>query len=187
MGLLDSLTGASGGDPSGEVDARAVPALTSAALAMTKLGDLQGVVVAIQDDTSTTAAQATCKNGGVSFLNPNCRPAKKRKAHALRSSAARLATIEIGTEFERPVAGTNGKSIQAAGLSGAAEERPQSTAALDRAAASAMKSARHARIRQRAREPKGDGSSAFAYAYPYAQNVRQDDAHRNAQNWRWPR
>ena len=48
MGLLDSLIGASGGGASSQVDARAVPALISAALAMTRLGDLQGLVGQLQ-------------------------------------------------------------------------------------------------------------------------------------------
>ena len=147
----------------------------------------QESLVAIQDDTSTPAAQGACDDKGVAFLNPNCRPVKKRKAHALRSSSARLATIEIGTELERRAsAGIDGKSIQGGGLSSAAEELRQSTAALDRAAASAIKSARHARIRQRSGGPKGEGSSAFAYAFPYAQSVRHDDTYRDEHNWRWP-
>jgi uncharacterized protein YidB (DUF937 family) len=48
MGLFDSLIGGLSGGTSGQVDARAVPAFISVALAKTSLGDLQGVASQLQ-------------------------------------------------------------------------------------------------------------------------------------------
>jgi hypothetical protein len=147
--------------------------------------------VALQGDTSMPVAQETCKDEGVSFLNSKCGSVKKRKAHASRSAAARLATIEIGRmsfapEVGRPAsAGMNGKSAQANGGPSRQPEQlpPPSTVAVERAAVPAMKSRSHARIRERSREPKGDGSNALAFASPYAQFYRHDGMYRGERNW----
>jgi hypothetical protein len=170
--------------------------------AVAKSADSENKVspVASQDNASVPSTRGACKDEGVSFLNPNCRSVIKRKAHAPRSSAARLATIEIGripfpTEIERSAsAGMNGKSTPSAGgPSRPAQESPlPSTVGLERAAAPAMKSTRHARIRERSREPKGDGSNAFAYAFPYARYYRHEDTYRGEReafkyNWGRPR
>jgi uncharacterized protein YidB (DUF937 family) len=63
MGLLDSLTGAFSGGTSGQVEARSVPALISAALAKTGLGDLQGVVTQLQQGGLDTQVQSWLGNG----------------------------------------------------------------------------------------------------------------------------
>jgi hypothetical protein len=156
--------------------------------------------VASQGSTSAPSVQGACKDEGASFLNLKCRSGTKRKAHAARPPATRLATIEIGripvaTETQRSAsAGTNGKSTQAgAGASKPPDESPHSSnGAIEKAAVPAKKSTRHARIRERSREPSGDGSNAFAYAFPYAQYYRRDDAYRGEReaykhNWGWPR
>jgi hypothetical protein len=155
----------------------------------------QASPVAPQDDTSMPVAEGTCKDEGVSFLNSKCGAVKKRKAHASRSAAARLATIEIGRmsfapEVGRPAsAGMNSKSAQAnGGPSGQPEESPPpSTAAIKRAAEPVMKSRSHARIRERSREPQDNGSNAFAFASPYAQFYRHDGMYRGERNWSWSR
>jgi hypothetical protein len=170
--------------------------------AVAKAADSENNVlpVASQDSASAPSVQGACKDEGVSFLNPKCRSVAKRKAHAPRSSATRLATIEIGripfaSEAQRSVsAGMNSKSTQAgAGPSKPPEESPlSSNGAIERAAVPAKKSIRHARIRERSREPSGDASNAFAYAFPYAQYNHRDDTYRGERdaykhNWGWPR
>jgi hypothetical protein len=155
----------------------------------------QASLVALQDDVSVLDAQGTCKDEGVSFLNSKCGPVKKRKAHASRSAAGRLATIKIGRmsfvpEVGRAAsAGMNSRSAQADGGPSRQPEElpPPSTAAVERAAEPAMKSRSHGRIRERFREPKGDGSNALAFASPYAQFYRHDGMYRGEPNWSWSR
>jgi uncharacterized protein YidB (DUF937 family) len=62
MGLLDSLGGALKG-VLGQVEADAVPALISAVLAKTNLGDLQGVVNKLQQGGLSDQVQSWLGNG----------------------------------------------------------------------------------------------------------------------------
>ena len=62
MGLLDSLGGALKG-VLGQVEADAVPALISAVLAKTNLGDLQGLVNKLQQGGLTDQVQSWLGNG----------------------------------------------------------------------------------------------------------------------------
>jgi uncharacterized protein YidB (DUF937 family) len=62
MGLLDSLTGALGVNL-GEIETAAAPALISAALAKTNLGDLQGLVTQLQQGGLNTQVQSWLGNG----------------------------------------------------------------------------------------------------------------------------
>jgi len=62
MGLLDSLGGALKG-VLGQVEADAVPALISAALAKTNLGDLQGLVNKLQQGGLSDQVQSWLGNG----------------------------------------------------------------------------------------------------------------------------
>jgi uncharacterized protein YidB (DUF937 family) len=62
MGLLDSLTGALGGTL-GQAEAAAMPALISAALAKTNLGDLQGLVTQLQQGGLGSQVQSWLGNG----------------------------------------------------------------------------------------------------------------------------
>jgi hypothetical protein len=139
--------------------------------AVAKAADSENSVlpVASQDSAGAPSVQGACKDEGASFLNPKCRSGTKRKAHAARPFATRLATIEIGRI----------PTQAGAGPSKPPEETPlSSNGAIERAAVPAKKSTRHARVRERPREPSGDGSNAFAYAFPYAQYYRRDDTYR---------
>jgi uncharacterized protein YidB (DUF937 family) len=62
MGLLDSLGGALKG-VLGQVEADAVPALVSAVLAKTNLGDLQGLVTKLQQGGLNDQVQSWLGNG----------------------------------------------------------------------------------------------------------------------------
>jgi uncharacterized protein YidB (DUF937 family) len=62
MGLLDSLTGAFGGTL-GQVESAAMPALISAVLAKTNLGDLQGLVAQLQQGGLGNQVQSWLGNG----------------------------------------------------------------------------------------------------------------------------
>jgi len=62
MGLLDSLGGALKG-VLGQVEADAVPALVSAVLAKTNLGDLQGLVAKLQQGGLNDQVQSWLGNG----------------------------------------------------------------------------------------------------------------------------
>jgi uncharacterized protein YidB (DUF937 family) len=62
MGLLDSLTGALGGNLS-QLEAAAAPALISAVLAKTNLGDLQGLVNQLQQGGLGAQVQSWLGNG----------------------------------------------------------------------------------------------------------------------------
>jgi hypothetical protein len=155
----------------------------------------QASLVASQDNASVPSMQGGCKDEGASFLNSRCGSARKRKAHAARPPAARLATVEIGgkpvaTEIGRPAsAGMNGKSAQAEGAPSrpVAELPPPTTVGPERAAGTAVKSKSHARIRERPHEPKGDAGTAFGLAFPYAQYDRRPDTYRGERNWSWSR
>jgi hypothetical protein len=181
---------------------RTEPALTAGhvdrdSTAIAKAADAEdhASLVASQDNTSVPSMQAGCKDEGASFLNSRCGSAKKHKAHASRSPAARLATIEIGgmpvaTEIGRPgSAGMNGKSAQADGVPSrpVAELPPSSTGGPERAARTAIKSRSHARIRERPHEPKDDAGTAFGFAFPYAQYDRRRDTYHGERNWSWSR
>jgi uncharacterized protein YidB (DUF937 family) len=62
MGLFDSLTGALGGSL-GQVEAAAMPALISAVLAKTNLGDLQGLANQLQQGGLGNQLQSWLGNG----------------------------------------------------------------------------------------------------------------------------
>jgi uncharacterized protein YidB (DUF937 family) len=62
MGLLDSLTGALGANL-GQIEAAAAPALINAALANTKLGNLQGLVTQLQQGGLNTQVQSWLGSG----------------------------------------------------------------------------------------------------------------------------
>ena len=62
MGLLDSLTGALGGSL-GQVEAAAMPALISAVLGKTNLGDLQGLAHQLQQGGLGNQVQSWLGNG----------------------------------------------------------------------------------------------------------------------------
>jgi uncharacterized protein YidB (DUF937 family) len=62
MGLFDNLGGALGG-MMGQVEAAAVPALISAVLAKTNLGDLQGLVNQLQQNGLGPQVQSWLGNG----------------------------------------------------------------------------------------------------------------------------
>lgn len=62
MGLFDNLSGALGG-VLGQVEAAAVPALISAVLAKTNLGDLQGLVNQLQQNGLGPQVQSWLGNG----------------------------------------------------------------------------------------------------------------------------
>jgi uncharacterized protein YidB (DUF937 family) len=70
MGLLDSLTGALGGSL-GQVEAAAMPALVSAALAKTNLGDLQGLVNQLQQGGLAGEVQSWLGNGANLPVSPD--------------------------------------------------------------------------------------------------------------------
>lgn len=63
MGLFDSLSGALGGIAS-QVEAEAAPALISAVLAKTNLGDLQGLVSQLQQGGLGSEVQSWLSGGG---------------------------------------------------------------------------------------------------------------------------
>jgi uncharacterized protein YidB (DUF937 family) len=62
MGLFDSLTGALSGSL-GQAEAAAMPALISAVLAKTNLGDLQGLVTQLQQGGLGNQVQSWLGNG----------------------------------------------------------------------------------------------------------------------------
>jgi uncharacterized protein YidB (DUF937 family) len=62
MGIFDSLGGAFK-DVTGQVEAAAAPALISAVLAKTNLGDLQGMVSQLQQGGLSTQVQSWLGNG----------------------------------------------------------------------------------------------------------------------------
>jgi uncharacterized protein YidB (DUF937 family) len=62
MGLFDSLTGALGGSL-GQLEAAAMPALISAVLAKTNLGDLQGLANQLQQGGLGNEVQSWLGNG----------------------------------------------------------------------------------------------------------------------------
>jgi uncharacterized protein YidB (DUF937 family) len=62
MGLLDSLSGALGGNLN-QLEAAAVPALISAVLAKTNLGNLQGLVTQLQQGGLNAQVQSWLGNG----------------------------------------------------------------------------------------------------------------------------
>ncbi len=168
------------------------------AIAKAADSDNQASLAAGRDSTSTPMPimQGSCKDDGFSFLSPKCRLVKARKGHASRPTAARLATIEIGripaaTEIDRPAsAGMNGKSTQTAGgPSKPPEKSPRpSTMALEGAAVPPAKLTRHARIRERSREPKIDGINAFAYAQYYDHGgMYRNGREASKGNWGWSR
>jgi uncharacterized protein YidB (DUF937 family) len=70
MGLLDSLTGALGGSL-GQIEAAAMPALISAALAKTNLGDLQGLATQLQQGGLGNQVQSWLGNGGNLPVSPD--------------------------------------------------------------------------------------------------------------------
>src|SRR5580704_15771481 len=70
MGLLDSLTGALGVNL-GQIEAAAAPALISAALAKTNLGDLQGLVTQLQQGGLNTQVQSWLGSGQNMSITPD--------------------------------------------------------------------------------------------------------------------
>jgi uncharacterized protein YidB (DUF937 family) len=70
MGLLDSLTGALGGSLS-QVEAAAMPALVSAVLAKTNLGDLQGIVAQLQQGGLGNQVQSWLGGGANLPISPD--------------------------------------------------------------------------------------------------------------------
>lgn len=68
MGLLDSIGGLRG--VLGQVEAAAVPALISAALAKTNLGDLQGLVSQLQQGGLNTQVQSWLGSGTNMPISP---------------------------------------------------------------------------------------------------------------------
>jgi uncharacterized protein YidB (DUF937 family) len=70
MGLLDSLTGALGGSL-GQVEAAAMPALISAVLAKTNLGDLQGLATQLQQGGLGNQVQSWLGNGANLPVSPD--------------------------------------------------------------------------------------------------------------------
>jgi hypothetical protein len=158
----------------------------------------QAALVANQTSASMPSAWRKCREEGDFPLNQECRLIKKRKVHASRTIATRLATIEIGrirssVEVGRPAsAGMSAKSTQAdGGSSGSAEVSPApSTVASARAAAPAVKSAENGRMRRKSRHPKDDGLKAYAYATPSAQYYHQGETYRGERaafkgRWGW--
>src|SRR5258708_26842225 len=77
MGLLDSLTGALGGSL-GQVEAAAMPALISAVLAKTNLGDLQGLATQLQQGGLGNQVQSWLGGGGNLPGSPDQLPAPLR-------------------------------------------------------------------------------------------------------------
>lgn len=151
--------------------------------------------VAKQDSASIPSVWELCKNVRNSFLDQECRLIKKRKAHASRSSATRLATIKIGrvrsTEEIGRSADIGGKSTEAdGGPFGSAERSPAPSTVAPAGAAPAPTPVGNVRVRDRSRYPKGDGVKAFAYAPPHAQYYRHGGKYRGAGealrgNWGW--
>jgi uncharacterized protein YidB (DUF937 family) len=70
MGLLDSLTGALGGSL-GQVEAAAMPALISAVLAKTNLGDLQGLATQLQQGGLGNQVRSWLGNGANLPVSPD--------------------------------------------------------------------------------------------------------------------
>src|SRR5258708_39487907 len=70
MGLLDSLTGALGGNL-GQVEAAAAPALIAAVLAKTNLGDLQGLATQLQQGGLGNQVQSWLGNGANLPVSPD--------------------------------------------------------------------------------------------------------------------
>jgi uncharacterized protein YidB (DUF937 family) len=70
MGLFDSLTGALGGSL-GQVEAAAMPALISAVLAKTNLGDLQGLATQLQQGGLANQVQSWLGNGANLPVSPD--------------------------------------------------------------------------------------------------------------------
>jgi uncharacterized protein YidB (DUF937 family) len=70
MGLLDSLTGALGGNL-GQLEAGAMPALISTVLAKTNLGDLQGLVAQLQQGGLGNQVQSWLGNGANLPVSPD--------------------------------------------------------------------------------------------------------------------
>jgi uncharacterized protein YidB (DUF937 family) len=70
MGLFDSLSGALGGNL-GQVEAAAIPALISAVLAKTNLGDLQGLANQLQQGGLGSQVQSWLGNGANLPVSPD--------------------------------------------------------------------------------------------------------------------
>ncbi|SRR5258707_9171285 len=70
MGLLDSLTGALGGNL-GQLEAAAAPALIAAVLAKTNLGDLQGLANQLQQGGLGAQVQSWLGNGANMPVSPD--------------------------------------------------------------------------------------------------------------------
>jgi uncharacterized protein YidB (DUF937 family) len=70
MGLLDSLTGVLGGNSS-QIEGAAVPALISAALAKTNLGDLQGLANQLQQGGLGPQVQSWLGSGANRPVTPD--------------------------------------------------------------------------------------------------------------------
>jgi uncharacterized protein YidB (DUF937 family) len=70
MGLFDNLNSALGG-ALGQVEATAVPALISAVLAKTNLGDLQGLVNQLQQNGLGPQVQSWLGNGANTPITPD--------------------------------------------------------------------------------------------------------------------
>jgi hypothetical protein len=153
----------------------------------------QAALVANPGNADVPIVREACKDEDGSFLNQKCRLIRKRRAHASGPIATRLGTVEIGgirsaAEVGRPAsAGVKGKSAQADGGSPrSADELPAPpTAAPENAAAPAAKSAKRLRIRQRPREPRGEGTNAFAYAPPYFQFNHSGETYRSGPKGHW--
>lgn len=143
--------------------------------------DVAAAPLASEDKAGGSIMKEGCEDAPTSYLDPKCHLVKKRKAHASRSMAMRLATVQIGrsgfaTDVAQPLSVTmNGWSTQAgAGPSEPAEKSSlPSTAASERASAATAKRAR--RNRQRSPDPNSKGINAFGYAPPYAQDYRYGD------------
>jgi uncharacterized protein YidB (DUF937 family) len=92
MGLLDSLSGALGGNLS-QIEAAAVPALISAALAKTNLGDLQGMVNQLQQGGLGAQVQSWLGSGANQPVSPD----------QLRSALGSDQVRQLAQQFGVPV------------------------------------------------------------------------------------
>ena len=89
MGLLDSLSGALGGNLS-QLEAAAMPALISAVLAKTNLGDLQGLANQLQQGGLGNQVQSWLGNG------PNLPVSAEQLRAALGSDQVRQLAQHFG-------------------------------------------------------------------------------------------
>jgi hypothetical protein len=193
LSLIDRRFAGSGQSEQTSTFARTDRAWSAAAQAAALENEAAAAPPGGEDTTGMTIAREACQDESASYLNSKCHLVRRHKAHTSRSTASRLATVEIGRirstgDIERPVSATMKAGVDQA--NSAEGPAAPSTAVSEQAPISATKPAKNRRARRQPRAPAGDGMNAFAYASPYAQYYRQGDMRPSGRqvakdNWGW--